>query len=30
MGFHRSFAVFKTLPELQKRVAALEKAVKEE
>ena len=28
MNFHRSFAVFKTLPELQKRVAALEKELK--
>jgi hypothetical protein len=28
MNFHRSFAVFKTLPELQRRVAALEKEIK--
>ena len=29
INYHRSFAVFKTLPELQRRVAALEKAAKE-
>ena len=29
INFHRSFAVFKTLPELQRRVAALEKATKD-
>lgn len=29
MNFHRSFAVFKTLPELQRRVVALEKLAKE-
>ena len=28
MNFHRSFAVFKTLPDLQRRVAALEKEIK--
>ncbi len=28
MTFHRSFAVFKNLPDLQKRVAALEKEIK--
>lgn len=30
INYHRSFAVFKNLPELQKRIAALEKAIKEE
>ena len=29
MNYHRSFTVFKTLPELQRRVAALEKAAKD-
>ena len=29
INFHRSFSVFKTLPELQRRVAALEKAAKD-
>jgi UDP-3-O-[3-hydroxymyristoyl] glucosamine N-acyltransferase len=29
INYHRSFAVFKTLPELQRRVAALEKAAKD-
>jgi acyl-[acyl carrier protein]--UDP-N-acetylglucosamine O-acyltransferase len=28
IGYHRSFAVFKTLPDLQRRVAALEKELK--
>ena len=28
IGYHRSFAVFKTLPDLQRRVAALEKGLK--
>ena len=29
INYHRSFSVFKTLPELQRRVAALEKAAKD-
>ena len=29
MNYHRSFSVFKTLPELQRRVVALEKALKD-
>jgi UDP-3-O-[3-hydroxymyristoyl] glucosamine N-acyltransferase len=29
INFNRSFSVFKTLPELQRRVAALEKAAKD-